>query len=137
MARFSHGHLRTVSPSTACFALSSHLPLASCVFTSLLSTCLISTQAFTSLYAIYCKVIPTPISCAARLCYVFSASASDSSVRSRRTVVGGTRAHRWIYYAGHLGKRRVRLHVTVGLVLREGVLCFRGGKKGDTRESTA
>lgn len=55
----------------------------------------------------------------------------------KRAVVGGTRAHRWIYYAGHLGESRVRLNVTVGLVLREGVLCFSGGKKGDTRESTA
>ncbi|KAA0722527.1 Mitochondrial pyruvate carrier 2 [Triplophysa tibetana] len=55
----------------------------------------------------------------------------------KRAVVGGTRPHRWIYYAGHLGESRVRLNVTVGLVLREGVLCIRGGKKGDTKESAA
>lgn len=33
--------------------------------------------------------------------------------------VGGTWALRGIYYAGHLGESRVRLHVTLGIVLRE------------------
>lgn len=63
----------------------------------------------------YCKVIPCPISWAARPCYVIGDSVCDLF----SATVGGTWALRWIYYAGHLGESRVRLHVTVGIVLRE------------------